>query len=269
MKSKEVNPIDIARFVEQDVYDDVTEFHARSNYTNIPGITTRCYLSSANDTVLNKLAEAETPLWAGFKKTYGLCTKRSKIAEEILRNESAEKFCDDKPILFSDVEQLITDAFTARSNISNKRPYPSGGALYPIETFLCRLSNQIDGWPLDESVLHVLPLSRAVESIASPSTNHLLKVLSGNNQTDLGAPHFAIVYAIFFEKAIFKYRRRGYRLALLEAGSMYQWADICAKNLGFRSRMWAGFTDHQVSKKIGINCKHIAPLAIQFFGKVE
>lgn len=269
MKVREINPVNIARFVEQDIYEDVTEFHAKSNYTNIPGIITRCYLSSANDKVLSKLTQTETPLLAGFQKNHKLLNARSVTADKMLRDESAEKFCDDTKIDFTTIEQLITDAFTARSETSSKRPYPSGGALYPIEAFLCKLSNSINGWPLDESVLHILPLSKSLEPLGSPTTDLLFKVLSGNNQEGLGTPHFAIVYTIFFEKAIFKYRHRGYRLALLEAGSMYQMADICAKNLGLRNRMWAGFTDYQVAKTIGINCKHIAPLAIQFFGQVE
>lgn len=269
MKAREVNPINIARFVEQDVYEDVSEFHAKSNYTNVPGVTTRCYLSSADDQILSTLTQAEVPFWGGFEKSYKLSGERSQKANEMLRDESAETFYDGQNLKFSFIEQLLIDAFTARSETSSKRPYPSGGALYPIEVFLCKLSDNIDSWPKNENVLHLLPLSKSLEILTSPSTTDLFKALSGNNQISLGSPYFAIVYAIFFEKAIFKYRHRGYRLALLEAGSMYQMADICAKNLGLRSRMWAGFTDYQVAKIMGVNFKHIAPLAIQFFGKVE
>lgn len=269
MKAREINPINIARFVEQDVYEDVAEFHAKSNYTNIPGVTTRCYLSSADDKILSTLTQTEIPFWGGFEKSYKLSSERSEKANGMLRDESANIFYDNEELKFSFIEQLVIDAFTARSATSNKRPYPSGGALYPIEVFLCKLSNNIDSWPKDENVLHLLPLSKSLEALTSPTKAQLLKALSGNNQNTLGTPHFALVYSVFFERALFKYRHRGYRLALLEAGSMYQMADICARNLGFRSRMWAGFTDYQVAKIMGVNCKHIAPLAIQFFGKVE
>lgn len=267
MKAREINPVNVARFVEQNIYEEVAEFHAKTNYTNIPGVAARCYLSSASDKILSTLTQTEAPLWGGFEKSYKITNKRSDKANKILRNESANRFSDSLELQFSLIEQLVTDAFTARSETSSKRPYPSGGALYPIEVFLCKLSNNIDGWPLDESVLHILPLSKSLEALTSPTTAQLLKVLSGNNHKVLGTPHFALVYTVFLEKAIFKYRYRGYRLALLEAGSMYQMADICGKNLGFSSRMWAGFTDYQVAKTMGVNCKHIAPLAIQFFDK--
>lgn len=104
-------------------------------------------------------------------------------------------------------------------------------------------------------------------TVHSPDT--IRSNLSGGDSEILGLPHFALVYAVFFERAIFKYRTRGYRLALMEAGSMYQTADLYAKALGLRSRLWAGFTDFQVAKTIGIDMRHMAPLVVQFFGNVK
>ncbi len=201
-----------------------------------------------------------------FVKPQVHLTSERKVS---LRDESGEFFNDSTHLHFSKIDQLLTDSFCAREIGNRKRPYPSGGALYPIEVFLCKVSNNISCWPTNENILHLLPLSRQMESMSNNEPKTILKNLSGHDDGILGQPHFAIVYAVFFQRALFKYRSRGYRLALMEAGSMYQNADLNAKKLGLRSRAWAGFTDFQVAKTIGLDIRHLAPLVIQFFGYSE
>ncbi|HFD3107622.1 TPA: SagB/ThcOx family dehydrogenase, partial [Klebsiella quasipneumoniae subsp. similipneumoniae] len=111
-------------------------------------------------------------------------------------------------------------------------------------------------------------LSRALEPVAACDTQELYRSLSGGDAERLGRPHFALVYCVIFEKALFKYRYRGYRMALMEAGSMYQNAGLVADQIGLRNRGWAGFTDSYVAKTMNVDQRTAAPLIVQFFGDV-
>jgi SagB-type dehydrogenase family enzyme len=149
-------------------------------------------------------------------------------------------------------------------------PYPSGGGLYSVQAFLCCTSKNISNWPSQSMIWHLLPFQRCFESMEiDKNANDILNILSGNDTTRLGNPHFAIVYATFIDKAIFKYRHRGYRLAILEAGAMFQCTTLRALDMGYSSRVWAGFSDHAVARLLKVDLTHILPLAVQFFGVVR
>ncbi|KMV66839.1 hypothetical protein AI28_25700 [bacteria symbiont BFo1 of Frankliniella occidentalis] len=95
----------------------------------------------------------------------------------------------------------------------------------------------------------------------------MYKALSGGDPVRLGQPHFALVYFMVYEKSLFKYRYRGYRMAMMEAGSMYQVAGMVADRLGLENRVWSAFTDTYVSKVLNVDIRTATPLIVQFFGK--
>ncbi len=268
-KHLEVSIPQIARFVKPEVYDQVIEFHTKTNYATMRGLRSRCYLSSASSNELAELEFSELSVWPGINHVSPLKANRSEENSKLLRQESGLPFSDQCGISFSAVDQLLIDSFCSRSKQNRKRPYPSGGALYTIEVFLCRLSENIHDWPSESNIFHLLPLRKGLEAIHSAPIDTLLDGTSGGETQRLGTPYFALVYAIFFERAIFKYKYRGYRLALMEAGSMYQMADLCGKSFMLRNRVWAGFSDYHVAKILSIDPRHMAPLAIQFFGHME
>lgn len=255
----------IARYVDTSVYEHVTTFHARTVYANMPGLAGRCYLSAAAPDELNQFEFKEASVWPGMGRSLPIPDSGlPEIPDSVRRNPSAASFSL-QPLPFSIIAHLLINSFCANSPDSRRRPYPSGGALYPIHVVLCRIS-EVTAWPSEVDALHLLPVSRQLEDLKAESADKLLRTLTGGQTETLGTPAFAIVYAISFEQAIFKYRSRGYRLALMEAGSMYQTADLCGKALGLQNRMWAGFCDHRVARDLGLDPRHIAPLAVQFFG---
>jgi hypothetical protein len=130
-KSIEVSPVEIARYMDQETYDQVIEFHAKSNYSLLPGTAHRCYLSIASDKALSEMIESELSLWPGFKPSVQL-TSGPMERDEILREQSGHLFDDSKSLDFSLIDKFLVNSFGIRNDGSRKRPYPSGGALYPI-----------------------------------------------------------------------------------------------------------------------------------------
>jgi hypothetical protein len=80
---------------------------------------------------------------------------------------------------------------------------------------------------------------------------------------------FYVVYFINLKKAIFKYRSRGYRLALMEVGSMYQQMLRVAQDHGVGSRVLSGFSEYALAKNCGLDSRVLLPAIIQAFAYPE
>lgn len=100
---------------------------------------------------------------------------------------------------------------------------------------------------------------------ANTSIEELRMSLSGYDE-GIGHPYFATVYCIHLDKAIFKYKHRGYRNALMEVGSIYQLCDLYSKEFDMTNRIWAGFYDGLVARQLNIDNTSILPCVVQFFG---
>jgi SagB-type dehydrogenase family enzyme len=99
----------------------------------------------------------------------------------------------------------------------------------------------------------------------SCSTQHLKKTILSNIQS-VGSPSIALIYVAYLPKTLFKYRYRGYRLALMEVGSIYMLIELRAASLGLNCRLWSGYTDHMLSKAIGLNPALFAPMCVHLIG---
>ncbi|MDF3834643.1 nitroreductase family protein [Cupriavidus basilensis] len=252
--------------LDREVYLETLQFNARTHYGILPGLRSAIYLTSLSEDELSRLIYADISV-AG-------CGQEADVPHTLKiattpRRSSATKFAASKRLSFAQAKEILSSALMRQPDREGlaRMPYPSGGALYSVQTFLCRTSIRITDWPDAASALHVLPLARALESLnvdATPAT--LLEILSGESQKSLGEPDFALVYAMFIDKALFKYRYRGYRLALMEAGSMYQRVTQEVDARGFATRMWAAFSDYHVAAVLGLDATHMLPLVVQFIG---
>lgn len=162
-----------------------------------------------------------------------------------------------REIKIEDIFSLLSNSFGSYSD--RRRPYPSGGALYSVEVIVI-LGEAVDGAE-PYSVLHYLPESSEFEVIPSTIDKDYY-----DNLHKYGTANFIILYAINLRKAIFKYRSRGYRLALMEIGAMYQQATLQAAELGVGSRVLAGFQEFALAKRCGIDGRILLPSILHIFG---
>ncbi|WP_413741674.1 SagB/ThcOx family dehydrogenase [Sodalis sp. RH15] len=263
MDKNQLSLLEVTHYSDAEVLDNVKMFHSRGLFTSLTETAERTYVSAVPPESLKRFENKEILLQPGLSRLLKV-NERDRIFTE--RKPSGIHFIDERKISFDDVTRLLINAFSSGDPDSVRRPYPSGGAQYPVEVFMCRLTENTDGWPADINAFHYLPVSRSLESAGAPALNDLYRALAGGDQERLGRPHFALVYFIVFEKALFKYRYRGYRMAMMEAGSMYQNAGMVADRLGLSNRVWAAFTDTYVSKMLNVDMRTAAPLIVQFFG---
>ncbi|WAH55617.1 SagB/ThcOx family dehydrogenase [Pseudomonas silvicola] len=246
------------------VLDETLAFHALGNYCLHP--------ATSNLTILHGIDHSTLTLLSGKELRYDLLQENTLNSENLgplppnsplNRDRSCDRFTDD-PISFPTVKGLLS-ALTTASAEGHHRLYPSGGALYPVDVFCCRLGPGNDRWPSESDILHLLPASRKLEIIvATQPDDYLKEALLG--QSFIGTPYLALIYVAFLPKTLFKYRYRGYRLALMEVGSMYMLVDLQCRALGLKNRVWSGYTDHMVSNALSINPGLAVPLCVQFVG---
>lgn len=254
-----------SELMDEDTYLSVLQFHSRCNYTIAPGISDNAYLTSIRDSELELLIKRDLCFYPGSDQIS--ITPDTHVDRDI-RRSSGLNFTDKHPLPFSLIASLVRQGLAAQGD-EKRMPYPSGGALYSVQAFLCKTSDMVTDWPSQSSVLHILPFSNAFESMrVGCSSKQLLEMLSGGDTARLGTPHFAIFYAMSIDKAIFKYRHRGYRLAVAESGAMFQTMTKIAQSSALETRVWAGFNDFHVASTLGIDNTHVLPLLVQFFGKI-
>ncbi len=128
------------------------------------------------------------------------------------------------------------------------RTVPSGGALYPLEIFF-HASNVEE---LPAGLYHYNP------------THHHVRLLREGDETDRLAPSVVqpevvkgasvtIFLTAIFERSIFKYRDRGYRFILIEAGHVAQNMNLVSVALGLGMVNLGGFFDREVDEFLGLD----------------
>ncbi|MFT0475291.1 SagB/ThcOx family dehydrogenase [Pseudomonas antarctica] len=253
------------RFIDTRVYDEVLVFHNKGDFTFHPAIKNLTRLHRLDEKHLGQLTGNELAFYPDMDLTSALTLPQEGKYKSLIRNESCEQFLP-QSLEFSDVEKLIFPLLS-RSMGSYKRGYPSGGALYPAEIFLCSLTEENLNWPSAGKILHLLPRSRKFEVMQIDTGIEELKAALLSSPNAIGTPGLAVIYTIYMPKNLFKYRYRGYRMALMEVGSIYMLVELQAKALGLGCRLWSAYTDSMLCKVLGINPALFLPVCVHFIGK--
>lgn len=128
------------------------------------------------------------------------------------------------------------------------RAVPSGGALYPLELYVCAL--RVEG--LESGLYHFDPLRPGLEVIRTGLEPGEVAALSTYPEIVSGCGVVVLVAAIF-GRTRFKYGLRGYRFALLEAGHVGQNLVLAATALGLGAVPLGGFYDRPTDEFLGLD----------------
>ncbi len=128
-----------------------------------------------------------------------------------------------------------------------RRPYPSAGALYPLELHL--LTGAVEG--LDDGHYHfdprtgeleVLRLGRWQEALTACTLHHAVLAPCNAVVAIVGVP----------ARTMTKYGQRGYRFMLLDAGHLAQTLALVASGLGLGAVTVGGFYDVALQRLLGL-----------------
>lgn len=247
---------------DDEVLKEIRDFHARQRITSRTAVFATL-VSPGYDPEFNATWEFQefacSPLPIGFRALAPF-----DPAPGLLRRRGSVRAFDSQAVSYETLSALLGWAKCAVDS-GGHRPYPSGGGLYPIETFVVPL--RPDGVEtLGHAVYRALARSRQLEFVAAVEPSDVLDAISRPPLILRKPPAFALVYAASFERVIPKYRHRGYRTALIEAGAIIQQVDLCAKALGLATVPWAWFDEYELSRLLGLNPVRLPLVLCQLVG---
>ena len=140
---------------------------------------------------------------------------------------------------------------TREDNGAFPRPFrvvPSGGALYPLEIFFH--SARIKG--LRAGLYHYNPAESRLRLLREGDETR--RIAGAMVQTEVALNAALIVFiTAFFERSVFKYKDRGYRFVLLEAGHVAQNLNLVSNALGLGALNIGGFFDREIDDFLGLD----------------
>lgn len=245
--------------LQVDLVDDVLQFHNKGNLCIDEKFKNRLLPHTLALDQLQSLERSDFEI-SPFHDEAVRCDSNS---ENTIRRQRSAKIFGETTIEFSTIKQLLHHSFGMRADCS--RPYPSGGALYPVEVICLVFAEKIKNSP-PAGFYHYRPTRHVLQPLNQMDSETMRKVVYHLEMQKVAAPLFAFLYVGVIPKMLVKYRYRGYRYALMEAGSMYQQADLIAQTLGLRNKLYSGFNDHELIKFIGLDNLNFIPLVVQSFG---
>lgn len=166
--------------------------------------------------------------------------------EEALQNRRSVRNFSDKPLLLTDVSQLLWAAqgFTDNRGL---RTSPSAGALYPLEVYI--IADRVDG--LKSGIYKYNPKEHNIRLIKQGA---FLSELSGAalGQTSVGDCSAALVYSAIYERTTQKYGDRGIKYVHMEVGHSAQNVCLQAIALNLSTVVVGAFNDSEVKSLINM-----------------
>ncbi|MFC7780485.1 SagB/ThcOx family dehydrogenase [Legionella taurinensis] len=245
--------------LDAQVYQDILKTHAKESITMLD--FGNLAITNVDQRAISRVQFTECEI-SPFHHHDVAC----QTPEEALfsREASTTRFAQ-KAVDFPLIETLLIHSFSP--NDSNHRPYPSAGGLYPVEPLVFLFEERLThSASVTSGAYHFRPISNTLQRIKTLSSAVFFEQLLHGLMTPESCPAFAVLYIAHIGKALFKYRYRGYRHAVMEAGSMYQQALHTAQTLGLRSTVWSSFSDHQLMHALDLDPTVYLPLTMQLFG---
>lgn len=250
--------------VDAQVYQDIRKTFARETISFIKH--GNLSITNTNSKLISRVQFTESEI-SPFHKHDIDC---SHIETSGFRRKASIPEFINKTIDFSTIQELLVDSFAQEP--TGRRPYPSAGGLYPIEPLVFLFDKKVDNFsPAQSGCYHFRPVTKTLQLIKKMEISHfyekMLHGFVGNNPEHW--PNFCILYVAHLGKAIFKYRYRGYRHALMEAGSMYQHATCISQLKNLRTSVWSTFSEQQMLYELSLDHGTYLPLTMQLFGYGE
>lgn len=175
-----------------------------------------------------------------------------------------------QPLSLDDLSTLLSCLQVTRTAVSDIDPdsvlsfrrYPSGGGLYPVETYLLLLN--VEG--VAPCLAHYEPLAHVLRILGPlPDEKQLTGVFMDHGGL-LKQVSLVAVSTALFERSVVKYGPRGYRFSIMEAGTVGYLLSLAATAMNLGSLHWGGYYDDQLATLLGVDGVTEAVLNCLFVG---
>ncbi|OGL43456.1 MAG: hypothetical protein A2W05_05315, partial [Candidatus Schekmanbacteria bacterium RBG_16_38_10] len=195
--------------------------------------------------------------WEGFN-----------LDEAIRRANEKQNFSSSEPLTLNEVSRLlyftygVTGVIRKRGGILYLRTAPSAGALYPTEIYLI-VNNVKD---LESGVYNYLVKDHVLQQIKRGDFSKEL-INSCLNDSSIKNSNLIFVFTDIFYRSKWKYRERGYRYSLIDAGYVIKNLVLESASVGLRTKTYFDFLDDKINKLLGVDGVKEASVALVTVGK--
>lgn len=176
------------------------------------------------------------------------------------------------PLCVDDLSELLSCLQVNRISTSDIDPslqfgfrrYPSGGGLYPVETYLL-LTNVIG---VEPCVAHYEPLAHVLRLLGPLPDKAQLSSIFMDRDGHLERVSVVAICTALFERSVVKYGPRGYRFSIIEAGTVGFLLSLAATSMKLGSLHWGGYYDDQLASVLGVDGVTETVLNCLFVGAV-
>jgi SagB-type dehydrogenase family enzyme len=170
----------------------------------------------------------------------------TSLAEVLNNRHSADAGDPAVPLSLQECGTLLGLALQKRAD-GLHRNYPSGGALYPVETYVISmaLESQTPG------VFHYNPTVHALERLWDLPEDFDIKDIAKHPESLLLST--LIIFTGVWKRSSAKYGELAYQHTLLEAGHMSENLLLVGTALKLNLRPYAGFNDERIAELLDID----------------
>ncbi len=159
------------------------------------------------------------------------------LSEALKQRRSGVSGNAEIPVTFQEMGTVLGLALRKPSPMHHGRHYPSGGGLYPVETYL--ISTALESQT--PAVFHYNPTTHALEMLWDLPLNFNMKDIARNPEPlSLSS---MLVFTGVWNRSSAKYGDLAYQHTLIEAGHMSENVLLVGCALGLSMRPYAGFDD--------------------------
>lgn len=188
------------------------------------------------------------------------------LDQSVIGRKSEREF-NGEPVSLLDLSQLLfysAGIIEKGKNDWNKsrRAYPSAGARFPLEIYLI---NFIDAEKIKEGIYHYDVKGHSLEKLFGEDLREEVYPQIVWQEMIFKAPMLLAISAVF-NRNMMKYRERGYRYVLFEAGHLGQNIYLISAALGLKCCAVGGFDDDKLNKLLDIDSEEEAAIYLFAIG---
>jgi len=187
---------------------------------------------------------------------------RTELERTIAARRSLRSFTGE-PLGLEELARLLFFTYGRTEGRGRFRAVASGGALYPLELYVVAL--KVEG--LEPGIYHYGVEASGLDVVKPGDHLAALKQLLGWDGVDIDNACLAIIVTAVFRRTTVKYRDRGYRMILMEAGEVAQNLCLLAAAMGLGACLLGGFSDDRLSDLLDVDGVDEAPLLPVLVGR--
>jgi SagB-type dehydrogenase family enzyme len=197
-----------------------------------------------------------------FKHIYLNDTLNNSELEKFLTQRKTRRKFSGRPISLGEISHLLYYSCGLSDRHNERRMYPSAGARYPIETYIC-VKNALGVIP---GLYHYNVKENTIEFLLEDKKLTALKKCLVKNILPKNTVA-VIILAAMFNRNYTKYTERSYRYSLIECGHIGQNISLLSEKLGLGCCAIGGFIDDKINAYLDIEPSTEAVLYVFALGK--